>query len=137
MEPSQIPSDPLARSGGRPRGVLPFCIAVAVTVACLATPAPEAAHVADRIVAVVNTEVIMLSELQAEIEADAKRLKERDRGEELQASLNQLEYITLTRMVEHRVQRQLANCKGGEVSDEGIQSATADLEAQGANVECS
>src|SRR5437870_8102874 len=102
MEPSQIPSDPLARSGGRPRGVLPFCIAVAVTVACLATPAPEAAHVADRIVAVVNTEVIMLSELQAEIEADAKRLKERYRGEELQRSLKQLEYITLTRMIEHR-----------------------------------
>src|SRR5437899_12266067 len=102
MEPSQIPSDPLARSGGRPRGVLPFCIAVAVTVACLATPAPEAAHVADRIVAVVNTEVIMLSELQAEIEADAKRLQERDRGEERQSSLKQIEYISLNTILGNR-----------------------------------
>ena len=137
MEPSQISSDPLARGGGRPRGVLPVCVAVAVTAACWSTPAPEAAHVADRIIAVVNTEVIMLSELKAESEAEARHLKERYRGEEQQRRLQQLEYIALTRMIERRLQMQLAKSKGVEVSDEEIRSAAQELQRQGEKVDAS
>ena len=135
MEPPQIPSHPRVRSSGRPLRALPFCVAAAVV--CLCAPAPEAAHVADRIVAVVNTEVIMLSELKAEIEADAKRLKERYRGEELQRRLQQLEYIALTRMIERRLQMQLAKSKGVEVSDEEIRSAAQELQRQGEKVDAS
>ena len=137
MEPSQISSDPLARGGGRPRGVLPVCVAVAVTAACWSTPAPEAAHVADRIIAVVNTEVIMLSELKAESEGEARHLKERYRGEELQRRLQQLEYIALTRMIEHRLQMQLAKTKGVDVSDDEIKSAAQELQRQGEKVDAS
>ena len=137
MKPSQIPPDPLPRTGGRPRGVLPFCVAVAVTAVCFSPPAPEAAHVADRIIAVVNTEVIMLSELRAETEPEARHLKERYRGEELQRRLQQLEYIALTRMIEHRLQMQLAKTKGVDVSDDEIKSAAQELQRQGEKVDAS
>ena len=79
----------------------------------------------------------MLSELKAEIEADAKRLQERYRGEELQRRLQQLEYIALTRMIERRLQMQLAKSKGVEVSDEEIRSAAQELQRQGEKVDAS
>lgn len=137
MEPSHASSDSCVRSGGRSRRALPFCLAVAAAVAWISVPAAQAAHVADRIVAVVNTEVIMLSELKAETESDAKRLKERYKGEELQRRLQQLEYIALTKMIERRLQMQLAKSKGVDVSDEEIRSAAQELQRQGENVDAS
>ncbi|MGH7253643.1 MAG: hypothetical protein ACREIE_07580, partial [Nitrospiraceae bacterium] len=68
---------------------------VALAAACFVPLAAEAAHLADRIVAVVNSEVIMLSEIKAEIAAEEKRLQERYRGAELQRRLQQVEYMAL------------------------------------------
>ena len=137
MELSQTSSDRPVRSDGRLSRVLPFCAAAAVAILCGPAPAPEAAHVADRIVAVVNTEVIMLSELKAETEPDAKRLEERYRGAELQRRLQQLEYTALTGMIERRLQMQHAKSKGVDVSDEEIRSAAQELQRQGEKVDAS
>ncbi|MEC4668710.1 MAG: SurA N-terminal domain-containing protein, partial [Nitrospirota bacterium] len=85
--------------------------------ATLLTPAPSAsARVVDRIVAVVNSEVIVLSELEAETETARLQLEEQYRGAELQRQLRQIEYIALNRMIERKLQMQLARTKGVAVS---------------------
>lgn len=95
----------------------------------------SAAHVTDRIIAVVNSELITLSELKAEVAAEEKRLQERYQGEELQRRLQQVEYMTLTRMIERKLQIQLARAKGVDVTDEEIQRAVQELRRQGEHVD--
>jgi peptidyl-prolyl cis-trans isomerase SurA len=85
----------------------------------------------DRIVAVVNTELITLSELKAEIEAEEKRLQGKYRGDELQRRLQQLEYAGLTRMIERKLQMQLARAKGVDVTEDEIRRAMQELQRQG------
>ena len=93
-----------------------------------------AADLTDRIVAVVNKEVIMLSELRAEMEPERKRLQQQHRGAELQTRLHQAEYRTLTRMIERRLQMQHAEAKGVDASDEDIRRMAAELAQQGSPV---
>lgn len=107
----------------------------ALAAACFAPLAAEAAHLADRIVAVVNSEVIMLSEIKAEIAAEEKRLQERYRGAELQRRLQQVEYMALTRMIERKLQMQLAKSKGMDVTDEELAQAVRELQRQGEKVD--
>jgi peptidyl-prolyl cis-trans isomerase SurA len=97
----------------------------------LAVSEAAAAHMVDRIIAVVNTELITLSELKSEIEQDEKRLKSQYRGNELQRRLQQLEYAGLTRMIERKLQMQIAQKKGVEVTDEEIKRAAQELQRQG------
>lgn len=95
----------------------------------------SAAHLSDRIIAVVNKELITLSELQSEIAPMQKRLREQYRGAELQRRLQQLEYMALTRMIERKLQIQIARTKGVDVSDEDIQRAAQELKRQGEQVD--
>ncbi|MGH7206521.1 MAG: peptidylprolyl isomerase [Nitrospiraceae bacterium] len=108
---------------------------VVLAAACFVPLAAEAAHLADRIVAVVNSEVIMLSEIKAEIAAEEKRLQERYRGAELQRRLQQVEYMALTRMIERILQMQLAKSKGMDVTDEELAQAVRELQRQGEKVD--
>jgi peptidyl-prolyl cis-trans isomerase SurA len=124
------PATTRARRGGR------SSLASAVlTVACFVPLGAEAAHLADRIVAVVNSEVIMLSEIKAETTAEGNRLQERYRGPELQRRLQQAEYMTLTRMIERKLQMQLAKSKGMDVTDEELAQAARELQRQGEKVD--
>ncbi len=91
----------------------------------------DAADLTDRIVAVVNKEVIMLSELKTETEPELKRLKQQHRGAELRSRLQQAEHRTLTRMIERRLQMQHAKTKGVEASDEDIRRTAMDLQQRG------
>jgi len=117
------------RRAGRPLA------AAVLASACFVPLAAEAAHLADRIVAVVNSEVIMLSEIKAETTAEGERLQERYRGPELQRRLQQAEYMTLTRMIERKLQMQLAKSKGMDVTDEELAQAARELQRQGEKVD--
>ena len=94
----------------------------------------DAADLTDRIVAVVNKEVIMLSELKADMEPERKRLQQQHRGAELRSRLQQAEYRTLTRMIERRLQMQHARTKGVDASDEDLRRTAMDLAQRGTPV---
>ncbi len=87
--------------------------------------------VTDRIVAVVNSEVIMMSELKSELAPEQARLRGRYQGEELQRRLQQIEYIGLSRMIERRLQIQQAKKHGHTVSDSEVDQAIAEMRRQG------
>ena len=97
----------------------------------------RAAPVSDRIIAVVNTELIMLSELRAEIAGEHKRVHDEYRGEELQRRLRQIEYMGLTRMIERRLQLQVAKNKGVEITEDEVDRAVRELQRQGEKVDAS
>ena len=93
------------------------------------------AHVTDRIVAVVNNELITLSELKSEIAAEEKRVQEQYRGIEQQRRLQQIGYMGLTRMIERKLQMQIAKSKGVEISDEEVRRAMRELQRQGERID--
>ncbi len=129
---TRIPShqqQPSMNRAGRPLA------STVLAAACFVPLAAGAAHLADRIVAVVNSEVIMLSEIKAETTAEGERLQERYRGPELQRRLQQAEYMTLTRMIERKLQMQLAKSKGMDVTDEELAQAARELQRQGEKVD--
>ena len=94
----------------------------------------HAATMTDRIVAVVNTELIMLSELKAETNGEEKRVREQFRGQELQRRLRQIEYTGLSRMIERKLQLQFAQTRGVDVTEEEVVQAAHELEKQGERV---
>jgi len=77
----------------------------------------------------------MLSEIKAETAADGKRLQEHYRGAELERRLKQVEYMALTRMIERKLQMQLAKSKGVDVTDEELTQAVRELQRQGEKVD--
>src|SRR5437016_1502547 len=101
------PSPPLSGWGG-------VLCALAMAAALLFAEAATAS-VTDRIIAVVNTELIMLSELKAEVASEERRIQDTYRGAELKRRLQQVQYMGLTRMIERKLQLQTAKTKGVEV----------------------
>ncbi|MGH7230429.1 MAG: peptidylprolyl isomerase [Nitrospiraceae bacterium] len=100
------------------------------------SPLPDGiARVADRIVAVVNNELITLSELKSEIAAEEKRIQEQYKGAERQRRLQQVGYMGLTRMIERKLQIQVAKSKGVEISDAEVDRAMRELQRQGEKVD--
>lgn len=123
-----------SRGAGR---LLPWARLAVLALAALATLLPhrsDAADLTDRIVAIVNKEVIMLSELKTDMEPERKRLQQQHRGAELRSRLRQAEYRTLTRMIERRLQMQHARLKGVDASDEDLRRTAMDLAQRGTPV---
>lgn len=98
-------------------------------------PSASAATMTDRIVAIVNKELIMLSELRSETVGEEQRLREQYKGAELQRRLQQLEYIALSRMIERKLQLQFAQARGMDVSEDEVNQAIRQLEKQGERVD--
>ncbi len=94
-----------------------------------------AATMTDRIVAIVNKELIMLSELRSETAGEEQRLREQYKGLELQRRLQQLEYVALSRMIERKLQLQFAQARGMDVSEDEVNQAIRQLEKQGERVD--
>jgi len=92
-----------------------------------------AADIRDRIVAVVNTEVITLSELEEEVAEVTQQTQQRFRGAELDQRLRQIDYMGLNRMIERRLQLQIAKRRGIKISDEEVQDAVVRLKRVGEN----
>ena len=77
----------------------------------------------DRIVAVVNKEVITSSELEEEVRDERVRMRARYRGEQLKRRMAQKESQVLNALIEERLQLQEAQTKGFSVTDEELDKA--------------
>lgn len=97
-----------------------------LTVLCAAgvlAPGASAQPLADSIAAIVNSEIITVSELETEMGDETVRLKARYEGDELTAHLVQKQYEVLNRMIERKLQLQEAKAKEITVSDEEVEKA--------------
>ena len=81
----------------------------------------------DGIAAIVNAELITVSELQAEMADETFRLKARHEGNELTERLLQKRYEILNRMIERKLQLQEAKAKQISISDEEVEKAWEQL----------
>ena len=104
--------------------------AVAIVGLSCGLPA-SAADIRDRIVAVVNAEIITLSELEEEVAEVTLQAQKRFRGAELDQRLRQIDYTGLNRMIERKLQLQIAKRRGIKISDEEVQDAIVRLRRAG------
>jgi len=91
----------------------------------------DAATVRDRIVAVVNSEVITLSELDEEVSEVKRQARARFNETELDQRLRQIDYMGLNRMIERKLQLQMAKKRGIKVTDEEVKDAVERLRRVG------
>ena len=77
----------------------------------------------DRIVAIVNKDIITMSELEPELADERKRLRAKYSGEDLDRRLSQKEYDVLNKLIDHRLQLQEAEAKGITVTEEEVKEA--------------
>lgn len=105
-------------------------LAALVLVCCAPPSAADATRLTDRIVAIVNDEVITLSEVKALVLEEERRLRQTYKGAALERRLRQLEYEALTELIERRLQMQLARKRGHEATEEEVQNALRDFPRQ-------
>jgi peptidyl-prolyl cis-trans isomerase SurA len=110
-------------------------LAICILTALLSLSSLEAAQVEDRIVAVVNSDLIMLSEMKRELAPERERIKKQHRGEELARRLKIAESMALTTMIERRIQLQEAKARGVEVSDQEVKQTIQQMKQQGEKID--
>lgn len=110
-------------------------IAALLLAVCAPLSAAHGTRLTDRIVAIVNDEVITLSEVKALTHAQERRLRQEYDGAALDRRLHQLEYEALTELIERRLQIQLARKHGHEATEEEVQRALRDFSRQAVNGE--
>jgi peptidyl-prolyl cis-trans isomerase SurA len=93
-------------------------------------PTSSAAYLQDRIVAIVNAELIMLSDVKREFRTEQERLSREFRGNDLAQRLKTGEYMALTNLIERRLQLQEAKATRVEVSDLELQQAIEQMKRQ-------
>jgi peptidyl-prolyl cis-trans isomerase SurA len=93
------------------------------------------AKLEDRIVAIVNSDLIMLSEVKRELAPERARLEKQYRGEELSRRLQMAEAMALTAMIERRLQLQEAKARSVEVGDQEVKQAVKQLIQQGEKID--
>jgi peptidyl-prolyl cis-trans isomerase SurA len=130
-----VPADRLPMPPRAPRSSLVRGSGGRLVLLLLLFAADKVAAVSDRIVAVVNTEVITLSELRTEAEAEQAALKKKYTGDELARRVKQAEYETLTRMIERKLQMQQARDKKVEVGEDEIKNAIKEMQKQGDKID--
>jgi peptidyl-prolyl cis-trans isomerase SurA len=112
--------------------VLLLLVCAVWTAAGTAGAAPlDGIKLRDRIVAVVNTEVITQSELEEEVIEAKQQARQRFTGPELIRRLRQIEYTGLNRMIERKLQIQIAKRRGIKVTDDDVKDAIARLRRLG------
>ncbi|GJL54415.1 MAG: peptidylprolyl isomerase [Nitrospirales bacterium] len=85
----------------------------------------------DRIAAIVNKEVITLSELKEEVRDEHIRMKARYSGEQLRQRMANKEFDVLNALIEERLQLQEAQAKGFTVTDDEVDQALVQSNPQG------
>lgn len=95
----------------------------------------SAAQVEDGIVAIVNSDLIMLSEVQRELTSERERIQKDSRGDTLARRLKTAEYATLTSMIERKLQLQEAKTRGITVTDQEIQQMIRQMKQQGETID--
>ena len=93
-------------------------------------PAETFAHLEDRIVAIVNSDLIMLSDVNREFQLDRERLSREHQGNDLPQLLKTAEYMALTKLIERKLQLQEAKAKKVDVSDQEVKQAFQQMKRQ-------
>ncbi|HXV69149.1 MAG TPA: peptidyl-prolyl cis-trans isomerase [Nitrospira sp.] len=112
-------------------------VALALIAMFMLPPDFLAAHLEDRIVAVVNSDLIMLSEVRREVEPERVRMARQHPGEDLAQRLKLAESMALTRMIERKLQLQEAKTKKIEISDQEVKQAAEQMKQRGETVDLS
>lgn len=94
-----------------------------------------AAQVEDRIIAIVNSDLIMLSEMKRDLAPERERIQKEYRGDALARRLKTAEYMALTSMIERKLQLQEAKTRGVEVSDQEVRQAIQNMKQQGDKID--
>jgi peptidyl-prolyl cis-trans isomerase SurA len=110
---------------------LPYGLFLAVAACLLIAPANTHARLEDRIVAVVNSDLIMWSDVKRELISEQERIRQRYHGPDLDRRLKAAEYVALTKMIERQLQLQAAKTRGIEVTDLEVNQAVEELKKQG------
>jgi peptidyl-prolyl cis-trans isomerase SurA len=109
---------------------------VLLALACWGTVCPvSAAKVEDRIVAIVNSDLIMWSDVKRELAPERERIEKHYRGDELARRLKMAEAMALTTMIERRLQLQEAKAKSIDVGDQEVKQAIKQLIQQGEKID--
>ena len=95
----------------------------------------SAAQVEDGIVAIVNSDLIMLSEMKRELAQERERIQQEYRGDGLARRLKTAEYMTLTSMIERKLQLQEAKVRGIAVTDQEVRQAVQQMKQQGRTID--
>ena len=95
----------------------------------------EGAKTTDRILAIVNDDVITLSEVRANIRGEETQLRAQYNGTDLDRQLQQLQHKALSRLIERKLQLQLANKRGHRVTDDEVTHAIEAIRQQGNQVD--
>jgi peptidyl-prolyl cis-trans isomerase SurA len=95
----------------------------------------SAAQVEDGIIAIVNSDLIMLSEMKRELAPERERIQKEYRGDVLARRLKTAEYMALTSMIERRLQLQEAKVRGIAVTDQEVRQAVQQMKQQGRTID--
>lgn len=95
----------------------------------------SAAQVEDGIIAIVNSDLIMLSEMQRELAPERERIQKEYRGDALARRLKTAEYMALTSMIERKLQLQEAKVRGIAVTDQEVRQAVQQMKQQGRTID--
>jgi parvulin-like peptidyl-prolyl isomerase len=98
-------------------------------------PTLSEARLQDRIVAIVNSELIMLSDVKREFEMEHERLSREHHGSDLAERLKTAENMALTKLIERRLQLQEAKAQKVEVSDLEVKHALEQMKRQGSPID--
>ena len=115
---------------GRLRHIVFFAFGLIAQASLLA-----AAQVEDGIVAIVNSDLIMLSEMKRELASERERIQKEYHGDGLARRLKTAEYMGLTLMIERKLQLQAAKARGITVTDEEVQQAAKQMKQQGRTID--
>ena len=110
---------------------------ILLALACFGAVRPplSEAKVEDRIVAIVNSDLILWSEVKRELAPERERIEKQYRGEELARRLKMAEAMALTTMIERRLQLQEAKVRNIDVGDQEVKQAVKQLIQQGEKID--
>jgi peptidyl-prolyl cis-trans isomerase SurA len=95
----------------------------------------SAAQIEDGIVAIVNSDLIMLSEMKRELAPERERIQKEYRGDALARRLKTAEYMALTTMIERKLQLQEAKMRNIVVTDQEVRQAIQQMKQQGRTID--
>jgi peptidyl-prolyl cis-trans isomerase SurA len=95
----------------------------------------SAAQVEDGIVAIVNSDLIMLSEVKRELAPERERIQKEYQGDALARRLKTAEYMALTSMIERKLQLQEAKARNVTVTDQEVRQAAQQMKQQGRTID--
>jgi len=95
----------------------------------------SAAQVEDGIIAIVNSDLIMLSEIKRELASERERIQKEYRGDARARRFKTAEYMALTSMIERKLQLQEAKVRSIVITDQEVRQAVQQMKQQGRTID--